>query len=367
MDLYFEQGGRELTVVQNGVQGNVRLGDTFGVESRDNLLRKLREEQAFVLATVDRQETAYWNPTIVTDAKGTAKLEVSLPERSTTWKLAAHGITAETLVGETDAELTVKKELFGELSLPAVVIDGDSLRIPATIHDLADRKAGDPATKIEASLVVKIGDKRTEERRTISAEKSGLHELTFAATPKLSDRPAADSAATEEVMEVKLTVTSGDRRDVSRRSIPLRPFGYTIASSTSGAAAADATVWLEEPTGMTLERPRMEIVVGANVAAGLLEIVFGADRHCGLNAQFAAPLETATSDLLAVLALQDYLQSTKTDASTAGPQLAARIRATIGQLVAAQLDDGGWSWTGANTAADRFASAAQLVGSERGT
>ena len=44
----------------------------------------------------------------------------------------AKGITVETLAGEGSGDLTVKKELFAELRVPSVLVDGDTATIDAT-------------------------------------------------------------------------------------------------------------------------------------------------------------------------------------------------------------------------------------------
>src|SRR5205085_8165308 len=45
-------------------------------------------------------DTAYWNPTLVTDAHGDATVSFTLPDTLTTWRIAARGLTADTLVGQ---------------------------------------------------------------------------------------------------------------------------------------------------------------------------------------------------------------------------------------------------------------------------
>ena len=79
------------------------------------------------MALMAAAETAYWNPAIVTDKDGKATIALVLPEQSTAWRLLAKGITADTLAGEAAETLTVKKDLFGELKLPASFTDGDQV------------------------------------------------------------------------------------------------------------------------------------------------------------------------------------------------------------------------------------------------
>ena len=40
-------------------------------------------------------DTAYWNPSVVTDAAGRATVDVRLPDNLTTWRLDARALTAK--------------------------------------------------------------------------------------------------------------------------------------------------------------------------------------------------------------------------------------------------------------------------------
>ena len=66
--------------------------------------------------------------------------------------------SADTLAGEAKTELTVKKDLFGELKLPTAFTDGDDAQILATVHNSLVEKG-----QIQVTLKTTIGGKSTEE------------------------------------------------------------------------------------------------------------------------------------------------------------------------------------------------------------
>ncbi len=343
-------GRREYVLIADGVQSNLN-GETLA----DPALRAERTQalaRSTVLPQSGPQETAYWNPAVTTDAEGRATVEVTLPERSTAWKLSAKGITADTLAGEAAADLVVREELFGEIAGPSVMTEGDRADAGVVVHDVRERAAGEAPAPIDVVFRVTIGGRTVEEQRTLPASTETLRELTFplAATP--ADAVRADSA------ELTLIVRSGDRQDVVRRTIPIRPYGYEVTASAGGTAQSDATTWIEPPSGLTLERPRLEIVVGASIERSLLDVVLGTRivPACDVGRAFASPLETAVGDLQAALALQKLLASTRSEPAPEAAELTARIRSTIGYLVGAQADDGGWTWTGSHGTSDRGAS-----------
>ncbi|MGH7135397.1 MAG: alpha-2-macroglobulin family protein, partial [Pirellulales bacterium] len=331
---------------------------------------------------------AYWNPTIVTDEEGKATVTITLPERTTAWKLLAKGVTSETLAGEAEGELVVKKELFGELKLPLAFTDGDQAEIQTTIHNDAVEKG-----TIEVTLKTTIGGKTVEEKKTVEALK-GMKELPFKVELKLppdasvgnalrgvpgADAPrisgAADGAskqgprnATEGVpyrgsegertVEIELTVVAGEKRDVVRRTMPIRPYGMPVFAAASGSATSDTTAFVESPEGMTLESPTLEVIVGPNMEQSLLDALLAPAPMCQLETfRLASGLESSTSDLMAAIGLERLLGKTRQAGSPQAKALDARVRASLSLLVSSQNDDGGWSWTGRNGASNRYSSA----------
>ena len=141
---------------------------------------------AILLSALLPQETGYWNPVVTTGADGTATITLTVPERSTAWKFLAKGLSTETLAGEATDDLTVKKDLFGEIKLPLAFTDGDTAEIPVTVHNDAVEKG-----PIEVVLRTTIGGRRVEETKTIDVTGKGMQEVSFKAElkrPELQSR-----------------------------------------------------------------------------------------------------------------------------------------------------------------------------------
>ncbi|HET6879013.1 MAG TPA: tetratricopeptide repeat protein, partial [Pirellulales bacterium] len=372
----------------DGSQNNVTLASNFGEDDAKKLADKLNEAGALLLPPQGSQETAYWNPAIVTDKDGKATVTITLPERTTAWKMLAKGVTAETLAGEAEGELVVKKELFGELKLPLAFTDGDRAEIQTTIHNDAIEEG-----TIEVTLKTTIGGKTVEEKKTVEAAK-GMTELPFSVELKLpadasvgnalrgvpradargvpgADAPrvpgAADGAprqgsrnGTESVpysgVEIELTIVAGERRDVVKRTVLIRPYGMPVFAAASGSATSDTTAFVESPEGMTLESPTLEVIVGPNMEQSLLDALLAPAPMCQLETfRLASGMETSTSDLMAALGLQKLLGTTRQAGTPQAEALDSRIRSSLSLLVSSQNDDGGWSWAG-KTGSNRYTS-----------
>ncbi|MEI8374895.1 MAG: MG2 domain-containing protein [Planctomycetota bacterium] len=171
------QNQRQVLVVDNsGKFRNVRLGDNGRLDDKRAaaMAAEFNASGAILLSALLPQETGYWNPVVTTGADGTATVTLTVPERSTAWKFLAKGISTETLAGEASNDLTVKKDLFGEIKLPLAFTDGDTAEIPVTVHNNAVDKG-----PIEVVLRTTIAGRKVEETKTIEVASKGLQEVSF--------------------------------------------------------------------------------------------------------------------------------------------------------------------------------------------
>jgi hypothetical protein len=346
----------------SGSMKNVQLG--AGGELSDAkaqaMAGELARSGAVLLGAMLPQETGYWNPAVVTGKDGKAVLEVILPERSTAWKLLARGITLDTLAGEAAEPLVVKKDLFGQLKLPMSFTDGDEAEVLAAMHN--DAVAEGP---IEVILRTVIGGRSVEDKKTIQVKSKGIEELVFKMrlqrpeAPAHPSDPSHPSAAMppETTAAFELIVQAGERKDIVRQMVPLRPYGMPVYAAAAGSATSDVTAWVEPPAGMDLQHPSLEILIGPTVQRSLMDIVLAPAPWCQLEAgRWTTGLERAASDLMAALALQKLLTGTRQAGGPEAQALDAAVRANIGLAASAQNDDGGWAWTGGG-ASERFTSA----------
>ncbi len=329
-----------------------------GTQRQDvRLGRKLREESVRrddgARPDLPPHETGYWNPALVTDVDGKATLTFALPDRSTGWSLLAVGVTADTLAGEAQHDFAVRKDFFGQLKLAAAFADGDSAEIEASVHNNVLDEG-----EVDVALTVRIGERSTTERKKLEIVKTGTQDLTFAQTFSLPDDGIAsgDSGA---VAEFELIVSAGKYRDVVRRTVPILPYGMPVFSTAGGSAASDAAAVIEQPKGMPITKPKMQILVGPTVERSLLDAVLAPPTWCQYEAfRIASEGETAVADLMASLGLQKMLRVSRDATGPQAASLDARIRSAISLLVAAQAEDGGWGW--ADTISNPFHSARTL-------
>ena len=298
---YWNEGRKDMVVVmQNGMQCNVLLAAAdqvqFDPTAAGKQAAQLTAQGAMVVTQSGTQETGFWNPAVVTDEKGEATLTITVPEQSTAWKLLARGVTKETLAGDAEAELTAKKDLFGELKLSLAFTDGDDAEVIVTVHnDLIDNG------QITITLKTTIGGRSVEDKKTLAVKKKGIDEVTFKTQirrpaaekvdSKSDEKSDAKANADDDSATFELNVASGEAKDTTHRVVPIHPYGVPVYAAASGAATSDTTVWVEPPADMPMADPHLQILIGPTVEQSLLDVVFGNAPACavGCRAVFIRP------------------------------------------------------------------------------
>jgi len=320
-----------------------------------SLSRELQKSGSVLFPEWTPHETAFWDPVVETGDNGKAVVKIVIPDRATAWKLSAKGVTVDTRVGECRADLQVKKDLFAEVRAPLAMHEGDRVDLPVTIHN----------DRLEQGVIkvvsrVTIGSRTVTETKSLDVTRKGLLTLSLPIKADLpeevqqairsAEKPDQLAEALRQNLDLEVSLLVGNDEtpvDVVRYSIFLQPRGVMEFASTGGSASSDTTAWLELTASP--ESPWiMEILIGPTVEQSLSDILFGsAQRFLPPCAEGSSLLERTTSDLMAAVALQNYLKAIQSSSGEVGQMLDNRIRSAISTLVAAQNKDGGWSWSGA--------------------
>lgn len=81
------------------------------------------------------EDTALWEPALVTDANGQAVVSVKLPDNLTTWRLDSRGITADTRVGQATVDIVTTLPLLVRPVLPRFFVAGDLAEVGAIVNN----------------------------------------------------------------------------------------------------------------------------------------------------------------------------------------------------------------------------------------
>lgn len=269
-------------------------------------------------------DTAYWGPSIITDARGQARVSFSLPDNLTTWRATVRGITKNTLCGQATNTVIARQPMLVRLELPRFLVQGDRSVLTAVVHNYtgsgqrvkvklmaADLGANDP---LERSVFVPNGDAERVDW-LITAPRPG----TFAVQVRAAGETAGDA--------VQLV-------------LPVKPRGELLTSSLAGVSAAKSkTLSIPVRNDAVMEATRLKIRIAPSLASSILgSLDYLAQYPYGCTEQ------TVSAFLPDVI----LLQSMKTLGLSA-PRLEAELPDMVSKGFARiyrfELPDGGWSWS----------------------
>jgi hypothetical protein len=163
-------------------------------------------------------DTAYWNPSIITDKNGQATVDFTLPDNLTTWHFLAMGSTKEHLFGQEKATVIETKNVILRPVRPRFAVAGDRITLGAIVHNYL--------TEDRSFAVSLTGNGFTldgSDSRTVSVPKDGNVKVDFSV--RIAD--------TENVT-MQFSAVAGDARDIVEETIPVFRFGVQQANATSG-------------------------------------------------------------------------------------------------------------------------------------
>ncbi|WP_406697489.1 MG2 domain-containing protein [Singulisphaera sp. Ch08] len=302
-------------------------------------------------------ETAYWNPSVVTDKQGKAKITFPAPMALSRYRFSARGVSAgDTLVGQTTAELAVRKDFFVDLKAPATLTQGDKPRFLARLHHVG------AVGQVTLKLGIYAGGKDEVFPKTIEVKADGVDEVLF----EPFEVPDGEN------VRLTLTATLGASKDELVVEVPIRPWGVQSFASASGTASDDATVFVGLPPGRAYEGSEMLVVLSPTLRRMLIELALGQDAYplnTRINTCIFPPPPSTTADrageLLAATQALSYLKAIRSAEAPEAERLTSRIRGLVAELIAAQSEDGGWPWVGGPIIAGKPANPSDRATSSR--
>ena len=84
-------------------------------------------------------ETLLWQPQILTDENGSAKLEVPLADSITTWRLSGSAISEDGRLGSMEKGIRVFQDFFIDIDFPVELTQNDEVAVPIAIFNYLDR------------------------------------------------------------------------------------------------------------------------------------------------------------------------------------------------------------------------------------
>lgn len=251
------------------------------------------EQKPKVVVRTRFEDTAYWNPIVMTDTSGRATVTVDMPGNLTTWRTTAYGVTLSSQAGSGKNYVKANRDAMLRLATPRQMVQGDQVTLIGTIDN---RIAEDHEfeVKLEGKGIDLTGD--MVRKIKVPGKSQGKVEWVLTA----SQLPASGSvkllgtlspldAPTERVVDLS------DALEVSLKIVPRGVLEHSLAGGTLNASTdidlrlpedriepaskVKITVWqgfgaaFKTAADDILKQPRYGSIGAANhlVAATLLE------------------------------------------------------------------------------------------------
>lgn len=276
-------------------------------------------------------DTAFWTPAVVTDAEGKASLTFTVPDRSTRWRVKAHGVGVDTLLGEVEASFVSRSSFFVELVNPIGLVEGDRPRFLARIHNLTGR---------QGECVVDLGFARAD-GEALRGSTARLQLGEEPVTEVLFDRTAALEAT--EGLTVRVEARFGDEAARDERTLGVRPYGVEFSDSASGLLSSRSVFDLELPEGRDFTDREVELHVGSGLDHLIVDTALG---NGGLRIHGPQTQADAASDLIGTTSALAHLARSGRDRAPEAKTLFEHASAQAARLVTVQHQSGGWGWIG---------------------
>jgi len=85
-------------------------------------------------------ETFVFEPLLITDVNGKARLSVTMPDAITTWRVATFASSQKGELGSALSQIKVFQDFFVDIDLPVALTEGDEISIPIALYNYLPRR-----------------------------------------------------------------------------------------------------------------------------------------------------------------------------------------------------------------------------------
>jgi len=279
-------------------------------------------------------DTAYWNPTFITDSSGRGQVTVTLPDSLTTWVIETRGLTIDTRVGQAGAEVVTTKLLLIRPVTPRFLVRGDHVELAAIVHNNTINNL-DTTITLEATGFTL--DEPGQASQTVEVPANGRARVAWWGT-------AEDAEQAELVFAVNGKSGSKTLSDAATPALGPVPILQYVAPQTFVTAGmltdgSSRQEVISLPRSFSPTGGRLDVEMSPSLAASILNSLEALSTpSCTCNN------EAVLSYFLPNLETYRALQTSGIDNPILKARLDESLNDSITALVRNQNFDGGWGW-----------------------
>jgi A-macroglobulin TED domain/Alpha-2-macroglobulin family/MG2 domain/Carboxypeptidase regulatory-like domain/A-macroglobulin receptor binding domain/Macroglobulin domain MG3 len=271
-------------------------------------------------------ETLLWQPELVTDSHGAARLTFPLADSITTWKLAVIASTLDGRIGTAEKEVRAFQPFFADQDLPQNLTAGDEIGLPVIVRNYLDHPES-VELKLDPQPWLKLSGPAAQHAEIAANDSARVIFPMRAGTPIKEGK-------------VRLTATGRDAADAMEKKTMVRPFGEEKSASTSQMLGSSSVLDLSTPETALPGSVEAELKVYPNLMAHVWEAM-----EAILERPYGCGEQTISSTYPSILLLR-YAKEAGREMSP--ETLRAQRYAQLGydRLLSYQAPDGGFTYWG---------------------
>ncbi|MCX8010776.1 MAG: MG2 domain-containing protein [Ignavibacteria bacterium] len=302
-------------------------------------------KEFFVPAQVrsDFKDAILWEPTIVTDKDGKAKVSIKFPDNLTTWRTTVKAVTHDTKVGQSNSKVITRKDLIVRMETPRFLREKDEITISTIVHNYL-------STEKLTKVSLKVKNARIK-NSFVNSEKSdfgswkfenGEYKITIKkdSETRIDWIVSADEPAKEIIF--KAEALTNEESDAMEIKVPVLPYGVDIVE-TDIASAKDFNDVIYKtvtvPKNAELKNVSLTITTSPSLAGtilGALDDLVGYPYGC--------VEQTMSRFLPTILVANTFYDLNAPLKEGTIVELPKMVQAGLKRLYDFQHSDGGWGW-----------------------
>jgi uncharacterized protein YfaS (alpha-2-macroglobulin family) len=270
-------------------------------------------------------DTAFWNPSVQTDANGHARVTLTFPDSLTTWRATVHAITADSKAGSAISRVLVRKNILVRMGTPRFMRKGDEITLPVIVHNYLDVEK-----QAKVALTVQGLDTVSGNEQSVTVPSKGEATVLW--------KLRASQVGTAKLTASAITDAESDALELS---FPVEPDGVVKTLVQSGAIATSASQVDRDivfPANTDPAAHSLRIGVSSSVAGSLISAL-----DYLTSFPYGCTEQTMSSYLPNVI-VAETLSKLKPATRVDDADLRVKMQAGLDRLADYQHDDGGWGW-----------------------
>ncbi len=306
-------------------------------------------------------DTAYWNPSVITDADGEAAVELRLPDNLTTWRLDARALTegrdGRLLVGEKTFDLLSTRPLLIRPVTPRFFVVGDSAQLAAVVNNNTGQDIN-AIVSIENFSGLELSAS-VDQVQTVAIPAGGRQRVTW--TARVADvatvAPVFVARSVDGVFaDASISPVSSD--DEGRLPVYRYDVRETVGAAGQLVQAGSRSEAVRLPRVFDVAAGRLDIRLDKSLAGVTNQSLTFLDAE---SRRFSECNSAVVSRFLPNIVSYRALKELALSRPTLKNRLDELVSEGLQTLYGRQLANGGWSWC-AYPEADAMTSAYALIG-----